>query len=171
MRQPPLVNRRSSVNRLVNRQPVDAGERFASDCVIRHTVFAFRDSPQSSPETRGKPSHASSLWAGPTLYGNCIQTSASILSGITSEMPGCVTRACGSIICCSVRRSLRGSSAQTSIAKSAAGKRRATTHRPGSKSRTTDSRLWSERGVFTGAAGGNDDERAKQNAVRATWWL
>jgi hypothetical protein len=37
-RQPPLVNRRSSVNRLVNRQPVDAGERFASDCAIRHTV-------------------------------------------------------------------------------------------------------------------------------------
>jgi len=48
MRQPPLVNRRSSVNRLVNRQPVDAGERFASDCVIRHTVFTLRDSPRKS---------------------------------------------------------------------------------------------------------------------------
>ena len=47
-RQPPLVNRRSSVNRLVNRQPVDAGERFASDCVIRQSGFAFRDSPRNS---------------------------------------------------------------------------------------------------------------------------
>ena len=41
MRQPPLVNRRSSVNRLVNRQPVDAGERFASDCVIRQSICIF----------------------------------------------------------------------------------------------------------------------------------
>jgi len=40
MRQPPLVNRRSSVNRLVNRQPVDAGERFASDCGIRQPVWS-----------------------------------------------------------------------------------------------------------------------------------
>ena len=40
--QPPLVNRRSSVNRLVNRQPVDAGEQYASDCAIRQAVFDFR---------------------------------------------------------------------------------------------------------------------------------
>jgi hypothetical protein len=35
-RQPPFVNRRSSVNRFVNRQPVDAGDQFESDCAIDH---------------------------------------------------------------------------------------------------------------------------------------
>ncbi len=40
-RQPPRVNRRSSVNRLVNRQPVDEGERFASDCAIHISVSRF----------------------------------------------------------------------------------------------------------------------------------
>ena len=51
-RQPPLVNHRMGVNRLVNRQPVDEGEHFASDCVVHISVSRISGRSRESIQIR-----------------------------------------------------------------------------------------------------------------------
>ena len=74
--------------------------------------------------------------AGPMRFGHFTRTRRSTRSGTIFATPTARCRACASIICCLIPRSPAGSSKPASIGPCAAGKKRATTRRPGSSCAT-----------------------------------